>query len=284
MNILLWILQAILNSITSILWKKSVDVSNVSKGLFLFYPKLVGLTFVLVFMVLGLVNYDIFFDIKTLFIVTIVILIWLWTWFIKQAILKENKVSSIIPFENLAPLFTILLWYFLFHKASIYSFVISIIAVVLVILFSIDYKTFRFPKKVSLLFLHQWLLSIEMLLIAYALNSYNWASIAAVDVFVWSIILLLFLIKLSELKQIHKQKKEFYIFRFWAGYAWWFAYIITLFLISNLWIVLSTLLGFLTLGITLILWYFFLNDKPNKKDVVLAVLITILVWLWMYFK
>ena len=284
MNFLLGLIQAFLNWLVNILWKKSVDISSVSKGLFTLYAKLVGFVFVLGFAVLWMINYEIFLDWKVVLLITTVISLWLGTAFIKQWLLKYNKVSTLLPFDNLAPLFTILLGYFLFHKASFESFLISILAVVLVILFNIDWENFTLPKKVWLLFLQQGMLAVSTILIAYALKDYNNASVAAVDVVVSVLLLILFTIKISELKQIHKQSVDFYKYRFWAGFAWRTAYIISLFLISNLWVVLSTLLTFLTLWITLILWYFYLDDKPSKKDIILAVLITILVWLGMYFK
>jgi len=284
MNFFLGVLQAFLNWLVNILWKKSVDLSNVSKGLFTLYAKLVWVVFVCIFAIFGLVDFNIFLDWKSLFLITIVISFWLISSFIKQGLLKHNKVSTLLPFDNLGPLFTILLWFFLFHDSSSVSFLIAIVAVILVILFNIDYKNFQLPKKVSLLFFQQAILAISTILLAYVLKKYNNASIIAVDMVMSIIILLTFTIKFSELKQIHKQSKAFYIYRFWAGFAGWIGYIIGLFLLSSLWVVVSTLLSFLTLWITLILGYFYLNDKPTKKDIILAILVSLLVALGVYFK
>ena len=48
-------------------------------------------------------------------------------------------------------------------------------------------------------------------------------------------------------------------------------------LISKFGLITSTLLGFLSMLSTLILGYFFLNDHPEKKNVMLAVTIALLV-------
>ena len=284
MSVIWGLMQAFLNWLVNVFWKKSVDYSNVSKWLFTLYAKLVGFVFVGFFAVKWMINYNILSDWKALLFMVVVISFLIWSAFIKQGLLKYNKVSTLLPFDNLSLLFTIFAGYLLFHDSSIRSFLIAIWAVIIVILFNIDWKNFVLPKKIWLLFFQQFILAVSTILIAYVLKNYNNASVALLDTLLSVVLLIIFTIKISELKQVHKQSKEFYKFRFWAGFAWRTAYMINLFLISEIGIVLSTLLTFLTIGITLILWYFYLDDKPSKKDIILAILITILVWLGMYFK
>ena len=284
MGFILGVIQAFLNALGNIFWKKSIHLANISKGLFILYAKLVGLLFVISFSIFGLINYKILIDWKAILGMIIVVSLWLITAFIKQGLLKFNKVSSILPFENLAPLFTILMWYFLFHDSSVASFLVSILTIFVVIIFSFDYKKFTFPKKVSLLIFQQFLFALSTIVMAFVLKKYNWPSVALLDVILSILILIIFTIKFSELKQFHKQKLDFYKYRFWAGFAGRTAYVISLFLISDLWVVISTLLTFLTLGFILIMGYFYLDDKPSKKDIILAIIVTCLVWLWIYFK
>jgi len=280
MGFILGLVQSLLSSLVNILWKKSVNLANISKGLFTLYAKIIGLFFVIGFAIFGLINYKILLDWKAVLGILIVVSLWIITAFIKQGLLKLNKVSSILPFENLAPLFTILIGYFLFHDSSVISFFISILTILVVVVFSFDYKNFTFPKKVWLLVFQQFLFALATIIIAFVLKKYNWPSVALLDVILSFLILIIFTIKFSELKQFHKQKLDFYKYRFWAGFAGRSVYVISLFLISDLWIVISTLLTFLTLWVTLIMWYFYLDDKPSKKDIILAIIITCLVWLW----
>ena len=148
MGFILGLVQSLLSSLVNILWKKSVNLANISKGLFTLYAKIIGLFFVIGFAIFGLINYKILLDWKAVLGILIVVSLWIITAFIKQGLLKLNKVSSILPFENLAPLFTILIGYFLFHDSSVISFFISILTILVVVVFSFDYKNFTFPKKV----------------------------------------------------------------------------------------------------------------------------------------
>lgn len=60
--------------------------------------------------------------------------------------------------------------------------------------------------------------------------------------------------------------------------------LIGIYLIEDLGIILSTLLSFFGVGITLLLSYFMLKDVPSKKDVALALVTSALVGLGFYFK
>gem|GEM_PF-2455326 len=68
---------------------------------------------------------------------------------IDQAIYKKEKISTILPYENLSSIFAILISFFIFKDVSWTSFFIAILTVIVIILFSIDFKNVKFPKKIK---------------------------------------------------------------------------------------------------------------------------------------
>lgn len=112
---------------------------------------------------------------------------------------------------------------------------------------------------------------------------YTFQTVTALEAIICFLIYLS-LLKISDYKAIKTLKKDFLFNRYLGSILSWIAYLISLFLISDLWLTISTLLWFLWLGFTLILSYFFLWDKPDKKNIILALIVFILVSIGYYFK
>lgn len=226
---------------------------------------LTNLTFILVF--ISIVSIDLFWS------------------KIEQWIYKKEKVSVLMPFESLQKIFIVIAWFFLFWNTSVFTLIITLITIIVIIWFNIDYKNFKLPKFLWLVVFINLIWAIVAILENVMLKITNVQTFFALNDLIKVIfvsISIAFLFK-NEALQIFKQTRNFYFFRFWAWIFWWINFLITLFLISELWIVTTILLSFLWMVFKLIFSYFLLKEIPWKKDIILAFIVATLIWIWYYF-
>ena len=81
-----------------------------------------------------------------------------------------------------------------------------------------------------------------------------------------------------------KNPKAFYRYRYTGSIVGDVSWILGLILVAELGIITSSILSLITMATTLIMGYFFLHDRPEKKDVVFAVFIVILICIGYIFK
>ena len=278
-----WILSTIINSVSTIFWKKALWMSNVSKYLFAILWNSPWIIIFLLFLYFWYFNLNIFLDFKIVLVLFFWLSLSIFWWFIQQKLYTINRISDLAPYDNLDKLFIIIIWFFIYWNTSIFSLFIAILTVLLISLFTLNFKKLRFPKSFWLIVLSKFLNSIKILIIGYILLKYTFQTVTALEAII-SFLIYLSLLKISDYKAIKTLKKDFLFNRYLGSILSWIAYLISLFLISDLWLTISTLLWFLWLGFTLILSYFFLWDKPDKKNIILALIVFILVSIGYYFK
>lgn len=278
-----WILSTIINSVSTIFWKKALWMSNVSKYLFAILWNSPWIIIFLLFLYFWYFNLNIFLDFKIVLVLFFWLSLSIFWWFIQQKLYTINRISDLAPYDNLDKLFIIIIWFFIYWNTSIFSLFIAILTVLLISLFTLNFKKLRFPKSFWLIVLSKFLNSIKILIIGYILLKYTFQTVTALEAII-SFLIYLSLLKVSDYKAIKTLKKDFLFNRYLGSILSWIAYLISLFLISDLWLTISTLLWFLWLGFTLILSYFFLWDKPDKKNIILALIVFILVSIGYYFK
>lgn len=84
--------------------------------------------------------------------------------YIDQSLYKEEKISVMMPYENLNSVFTIIAGYLIFKDASLIAVGISLVVIIITMAFSIDFKKFEFPRNMKKILLVQVLITLEMLL------------------------------------------------------------------------------------------------------------------------
>lgn len=204
---------------------------------------------------------------------------------IEQEIYKKEKFSTLIPFENFQKIFIVTLSFFLFSDTKIETLLITIASIFFVLLFNIDFKDFKLPKYTKQIIGINLIFAIEYLTIWYLLKIINFETYFTFNYIVWWIIVILFLlIKKEDFKLIFKQKKEFYIYRWFWSIIWNIWWLISMYLISSLWVVVSMLLWFLAVWMRLIFAYFILKEIPTKKEIYLVLILFVFIWIWYYFK
>lgn len=280
---LFWILSTIMNSLSVVSWKKTMDMATVSKPAFSLLWNLFWIILVIIFYYLWLLEKEAFLNIETIGLMIFCMIIWALSGFMMLDIYKNDKISTIMPYENLDKLFIMIIWFFVFSDTSINSLLFAIWTVIVITVFSVDFKDIKLPRNFWKLFISKWLKAVVTLILGYLLLRHNSMSITAIDALI-CIVMYSSMLKIVDFRKFKTLWKKYYSLRLWWSALWWISYFIVLFLISNLWVVITTLIWFFWLGTTLLFSYLFLWDKPEKKSIVLAILVFVLISLWYYFK
>jgi len=278
------IFNALLSSAALIVWKKSLELNKMSQNLFMFLWMLWGFLISIFFITFWFTNFPWDFWLAILWLVFVTALS-ISMWFLWQMIYRNEKISSLTPFSNIDRIFLIIISFFIFKNASIISFWIALLATIVLTLFTIDFKNFRMPKNFGLILLNNSLSTAKVLTIWWLFTK-NITSITyySYNTILYTLVLLIPLLKAKQFKELKLWSKAYYSYRFWAAIIGQIAAIVSFFLLEKLWIIVSNLLSFLTLWATLLFSYLFLWDKPSKKDIASAVIISILVSVGYYFK
>jgi len=74
---------------------------------------------------------------------------------LERPIYREEKISTIMPYTNVNKILTIIASFFLFADVSIISLFITIFAIFVVIIGSINFKTLKFPKNIIIILINE---------------------------------------------------------------------------------------------------------------------------------
>ena len=73
---------------------------------------------------------------------------------LSQKIYTEEKISALLPYENLSLVITIVIAFFLFRDTPLPTFLIAILIIVLIFVFSFDFSKHQFPRNFKLIVLN----------------------------------------------------------------------------------------------------------------------------------
>ncbi|MCH2189085.1 hypothetical protein MK079_04640 [Candidatus Gracilibacteria bacterium] len=274
------LISTFMQALADIFWKKSLSYGVGGKiHDLLSYP--IGVAMAIYFLSYGIDGSV--FDLTIVVVVFVVMLVAIFRTQFYQKIYNEEKISVIMPYTNINKIVIIICSFFLFSDVSVISLFITIIAIIVIILFSIDFKNHTVPKNTTSLIVLEILRAIDVLVSGWIILNYTEIHYFIVVV-VWGIIILMTLsFAGKQFKTIRGKPKEFWVSRYIGGLGW-IAWFLALVIIKDLGLSISILLSFLGIGITLLLSYIILGDKPSKKDLLLTLIVTILVGLGFYFK
>jgi len=289
MNIIIWIISGILWSIANSYRKKAIDNSNLKNSSYTIIAVFFWLIFVFLFVFIVWESLEIFLDIKTIIIVSIISLVQVITNFMYINVYKKVKISELLPYENVGSLITIILGFFIFYwtenETSLTTFFIILLTIFTIIAFNFNSKKVKFSKDIWLYILALTLDAFVILTLWYLLLSYSSLSYMTLTIFI-DFLLYLFLIIMTKesLKLIFKQNNIFYKTRFLSIIFWRISFFIWLYIIESSWVLIAILIGFLWLVFSILSMKFILWDTPNRKQVILAFIVTIMIWIWYYFN
>lgn len=278
-----WIVNAFLWSISSVIWKKSLELNKMSQRLFMFLWVVWWILISIFFISMSFTKFP-FSDLKIYIAIVMITLISIAMWYLTQYIYKNEKISVLLPYSNIDRIIIIIAWFLFFSNASLISFVCSILATISITLFSLDFWNMKLPKNIWLVVLNNILSATKVLSLWWLFLHITSITFYSYNTLFYSVLLLIPILKNGDYKNITKWSKEFFAYRIWAAILGQVAAIIWFFLLEKLWVVVSNLISFLWMWITLLFSYIMLKDKPQKKDVIQAILLSVLVSIWYYFR
>jgi len=276
------LISTFLSSWATVFWKNALSY-NAPKEIFNW------LSFTSIFLITIWVYFFWSLDFSWVNIINISIIFWMaLLWFVRTIMYQKaytiDKISTLMPYDNINKILSIILAFFIFSDVSLFTLIITIIAIIVIIAFSINLKTFKIPRSILMFSFAQGLTSMLTLWIWYLLLQISDISLFILSYISWIIFVWTILYYKNLYKEIFKLPKKFFLYRLSACHLWGFSYLLSLFVIKELWISISILLSFIWLWITLFFSYLFLKDIPSKKDIILIIIVSSLVWLWYYFK
>ncbi|MDQ1344389.1 MAG: hypothetical protein QG650_1110 [Patescibacteria group bacterium] len=275
-------LNALLGSVANIFWKKSLDLSDLPPRVFYALGALGS-----VVLSLGLIAFGMFSlpaNYWLLAIPTIDAVIVGYTGLLSQRIYKEEKISALLPYENLSSILTIVAAFFLLGNTSVATLLIAIVTIVIIFTASFDFKGHQFPKNFKLIVLSNSITAFRALAMGYALSHMATETFYSIRNLLNAAIVMIPLLLSAEWVAVKTMKKDCLVPRMAASFLGAISALIAFTLISRLGLVTTTLLGFLSMAATLVLGYAFLGDRPERKNVMLAIAVSALVAVGTYFR
>ncbi len=279
-----WLITVFLDAMNEIMWQKAVQTAkNMAKTLYNAFRFVGGILIVIFLLAFGIYDYHelLNIDIYLYIIMIFITIIWLFTSSLRQIVYKKEKLSAILPYQKINSLLIIIVSFFWFKDTSWTSFIITIFLLFLLAFSTIDFKKHQQANNKALILFIESLVTIQQLLVVYIIKlvtdkfyflSYN------IIGFIFTIVIALIFCWKSIPLQLKNQSISFYKYRASATILWWISTLISAFLIKSYGAVITLLLWFLCVGVMLLLSYFIQKDRPAKKDIILAVVVTVLVW------
>ena len=205
----------------------------------------------------------------------------IWIYFIRAVVDKtvyaNEKISSLIPFQNLWKIMSVFLWIIvLWEETSWISIALFLLAVIIIFVTSIDLKSLKFSKYVTYYIFTRFLVSIDDIIVGYLLI--NNSSLDCFSSYMVFIIMVMFLVSLFKGYFVYNKVLDYKYF----GYSivsslWWVCWLITVLMIKEMWLSLSVILSFLWIWVSLIMSYIMFWDKPSKKNLISTFFVTIII-------
>jgi drug/metabolite transporter (DMT)-like permease len=204
--------------------------------------------------------------------------------YLQQKIYKEEKLSALMPFENVASILTIVAAFFLFGDTPVATLVIAIFTVALIFVVTFDFKRRQFPKNISLILLANGISAARTLMIGYALVQLTSPTFYSVRAMIISAFAFLPILYFRQYGRYFEGDKEYLAPRLGASFLGAVSALIAFTLVAELGVVTTTLLGFFSMGSTLLFSRFYLGERPEKKHLFLVFAVTSLVAFGTYFR
>jgi hypothetical protein len=289
--LLYWAIGVILESIWWVSQKKALSASNnLSKTLFKLFAHVIWILLFVSLMLFFPFNYEILWDKSILFYIFLISFFTIVSQNFEILIIKKEKLSTLMPYENIDKIFVVIFGFFLFqwnsdNAVSLITMLIVCFTFLIVLLFSVNFKTLKFPVSVLYYIVTKIIKWILILASGYILMTYVSTTFWLIQlIFTIVISIIISYLLRDSFKSLILQSKEFYKYRFFAVITWQIAFVLWLFIIESAWVIIASLLWFLaviskTLSIT-----FLLQENPTNKQIILSLLVVLLIWFWLYFK
>ena len=286
---IIWVIQAILWSFWMILTKKVLLLRKIWNNRLTLNNRLIHLIILLPLIIFWALEYKIPTDFLTLKNIWI-LLVWASlinvTYVLRRHAYKYEKVSVLQPFAMLYQVFPVIIGFIFIasERLNIITFFMAIIASLVTILPSIDYKNFKFSIYSLEVLISSLIKSWVLFWVIYLITIISPTTFYVLESVYLILFSILFIFINWEYKQIKDYKINFFRVSFIANLTVVFSIILSLTMFKELWVIATSLISLLYLGFVYILWYFILKEIPSKKDIIITILVAICIMVWIWFK
>lgn len=292
MNVIIAIFSTIFSSLSDVFFKKSLKFKvNLWNNDFLWQILPLFVFLVFYFWVWFSFNTKINLDLNIIWYIFLSFIFYsIWRYF-HAKIYKVEKITHLLPYENLSKIFTVIFSFFLFWDVSIITLSVVIFTIFLIMFFTIDFRNLKFSKNILIFSFSHILFAIWNLIMWYVLLDsvkwwlwVSWFSFIVTYLVIWVLLFNIPFLYFKWFRELKNIDKTFYFYRWVSWFLSWFSWFLSMVIVSEFWLSISILLSFLVLITTIIFALIFLNDKPEKKDLYLSFFVVILIAIWFYFK
>lgn len=291
MWIIIWIFQSLFSAMWMITSKKILENKKVWNNVQTFLSRLNNFLILSIFILFWFFSFKLYipqadinlYNIALFFLSCSLIYI---TYSLRRVAYANEKISVLQPFAMLFQIFPIIIG-FLFiswERNSFITFLIAIIASIVVILTSIDFKKIKFNKYSLMVLLSSIIKSFQIFIIYYFLTIVRPETLYYLESFVIILISLFLIFLKKETYQFRLLDKKYIKLLILANTLGLVSTILVLKMYISLWIITTSLISLLYLVFVYLLWYIFLKEIPSKKDIFVSVFVIICIFIWMYFK
>lgn len=289
MWILLWLVQSAFNAFWMVMTKKILENKKVWNNLQTLFNRWYHFFIIWLIFLLWFIEFNnpvdtlILNDYLLFFWATIALYI---TYPLRRTAYANEKVSVLQPFAMLFQVFPIIIWFIFIasERANIITFIAALIASAIVILPSINFKNFKINKYSLMVLISSVIKSFQVFATLYFLTKLNPASFYFIETLIVLLISLILMIMKSEFWEFKLVTKKYLKLVFWTNTIVIFSILLALTMYTTLWVVATSLLSLLYLVFVYILWYIILKEIPSKKDIIITILVSICIFIWMWFK
>jgi len=210
---------------------------------------------------------------------------------LEQKAIKCERLSCLQPYSNVGKLIAIVCGFIILWERNIITFIVAIIAFICTMIYASRGRTGKMSQGVILYISSQCIRGVMAIwtalmltqndLIGFHMTGLELASYQSV----FSVVVLAsMLFATGNMWRIKESPKWYYIYRYAGCFIWDIGWILGLMLIAELGIITSSILSLITIATTLVMGYFFLHDKPEKRDIMFAIFIIILICIGYIFR
>lgn len=279
---LYWILNAILWSIAWIIYKKALELTDgvLSSKLYQFIWAIITLL-LWVFWYFFMWFENITWWLAGLLFVSAIF--WILSEWFEQFAYKKEKLSTLLPYWEFETVFTVVIGFLLFTDTNTTTFLFTLAAGVILILWSIDFKKLSFNKYCGALMFSAFLASIKTIIFGYVLLQLTAYNAFLYNTFMMFLILLIINFLTKDITNVKKLSPKMTWLIAWENILRFIVWVVSLFLIQELWIVQAVLIGMLYMVFSMISAFLFLKEVPSKKEILIVVFVCICISGWVYF-
>ena len=219
------------------------------------------------------------------------LLFWSWaalyfTYFLRREAYGNEKVSVLQPFAMIFQIFPIIFGFIFIasERTNIITFFMALVASAVVIIPSIDFKNFKMNRYCSMVLLSSTIKSVQIFIVLYLISILDSSTFYFIESFYIVFMSVVLMIWKKQLWDFKKVSLDYAKILFTANAIWIISILLVLTMYTSIGIVATSLISLLYLVFVYLFWYLILKEIPEKKDVIIAFVVSICIIVWMFFK